>query len=854
MADEAQRPTQSQDGIRDSVVDDRLFANIISTTVSTKQLSAEQRRRSSRVSKSNTLSSRASKGVPRRRSSTTSETVGPQDGPSRESPTTMPQSSEPSDTAEASGLTPTTRRISKAKKGKRVHVCEHPECGKVFTRAEHQRRHQLNHTAEASFRCDIPGCQRSFHRQDLLARHKERHDSQQMRPNPSGLGEYSRQRSLSQTSTVSSEAAPSTMYTTSAPGRQSSMMPSVTEPLTSISSGCEMQSISGSGSINVSSTHLNVMSPLDNPYDQYSMVPPLYFESLEESPVESSNSCRSSISDYAGFHHPYVPQPPPYRSSSIASIAEPWPQAKYSPLSDTSTLPSLGEADVLSPPQPYIGSGHEGIFLQPVDPPKRFSTSELDGLDWYELRRGLVRAAGTMVAEDGLVRVNHERIHHCLECYWEHFHPVFPVIHQSTFADENSSPLLAAMMVAIGAQFSKTQHAKSYSFSMYQSCVRAFWKNRDQETGLFRLADMQTVILMEIYSRYRSRKATVYSSANFKTLYLNLLQDYQTQLTDPLTSLRALKSLNHNALKSSWYTWIDLETRRRLLLAAFIVDTQRATLYEQCYSLQFMPDLPFPCSAVLWNSQSATEWSRIGLGSQTLSLTDALELVSNHQISPDNFQSSLILAHLATQQTSPFEQELAFQSFYTSVDPASHTLLAYHATLMTRNVHVRDLLAVSGESWVFGQKIQDEPEWKNAKFYLRTWIDSDEAKKAVWHALAILRQYYRDNQQLRGLHEEWTIYLAVLVCWAFTFTIHIPLGTWRRPIAGLGKEKMQHYLLPVGEMVSWHDVRAVDIKASVRGMLEAVCSTISGPMGGLLDEAHGVLGKLAEGKSRSSTF
>ncbi|KAL8717937.1 MAG: hypothetical protein Q9225_004870 [Loekoesia sp. 1 TL-2023] len=35
--------------------------------------------------------------------------------------------------------TPTTHRISKAKKGKKVHYCEFPGCNKVFTRAEHRK-------------------------------------------------------------------------------------------------------------------------------------------------------------------------------------------------------------------------------------------------------------------------------------------------------------------------------------------------------------------------------------------------------------------------------------------------------------------------------------------------------------------------------------------------------------------------------------------------------------------------------------------------------------------------------------------------------------------------------------------
>ncbi|KAJ5504098.1 Zinc finger C2H2 [Penicillium fimorum] len=72
--------------------------------------------------------------------------------------------------------TPTTHRISKAKKGKRVHACQFPGCEKVFTRAEHRRRHELNHNPEASYRCATQGCKKAFHRADLLARHMERHE------------------------------------------------------------------------------------------------------------------------------------------------------------------------------------------------------------------------------------------------------------------------------------------------------------------------------------------------------------------------------------------------------------------------------------------------------------------------------------------------------------------------------------------------------------------------------------------------------------------------------------------------------------------------------------------------------
>ena len=89
--------------------------------------------------------------------------------------------------------TPTTHRISKAKKGKKVHACEHPGCTKIFTRAEHRkydgssrashvcsvtdiecRRHEANHNSEPLYQCWVQECRKPFQRSDLLARHMER--------------------------------------------------------------------------------------------------------------------------------------------------------------------------------------------------------------------------------------------------------------------------------------------------------------------------------------------------------------------------------------------------------------------------------------------------------------------------------------------------------------------------------------------------------------------------------------------------------------------------------------------------------------------------------------------------------
>lgn len=63
------------------------------------------------------------------------------------------------------------QRVSKAKKGKRVHVCEYPGCEKVFTRAEHRRRHELSHKPRKLYVCPQEGCAKAYQRADYLAQH-----------------------------------------------------------------------------------------------------------------------------------------------------------------------------------------------------------------------------------------------------------------------------------------------------------------------------------------------------------------------------------------------------------------------------------------------------------------------------------------------------------------------------------------------------------------------------------------------------------------------------------------------------------------------------------------------------------
>ncbi|GAM90251.1 hypothetical protein ANO11243_082930 [Dothideomycetidae sp. 11243] len=68
------------------------------------------------------------------------------------------------------------KRKRHSRHGDRKFACRFDGCDKMYGRAEHLYRHQLNHQPKQVYRCTHPGCDRRFVRQDLLVRHNERHE------------------------------------------------------------------------------------------------------------------------------------------------------------------------------------------------------------------------------------------------------------------------------------------------------------------------------------------------------------------------------------------------------------------------------------------------------------------------------------------------------------------------------------------------------------------------------------------------------------------------------------------------------------------------------------------------------
>ena len=373
-------------------------------------------------------------------------------------------------------------------------------------------------------------------------------------------------------------------------------------------------------------------------------------------------------------------------------------------------------------------------------------------------------------------------------------------------------------------------------------------------------------------------------------------------------------------LKSAHKFWVEHETRRRILQASYVLDTHQAALFEQLPALIQAPlsrpgatdgktDMPFPCDDVLWESSPLEEWliHAKAFESQTLPAITEIALSDAPKKSLDAFQSSLVLSYVLVnkKQTAVFEEQTRvfrenITGFTTPLSRA-RSLFSCHALLTAHYTPVQHLLSVSGETWLFNKKLEQEAAFQLAKTQLREWTFSDRARRAVWHASEVLRRAFAQpstpqetptrevdgpriadagGDNLCMLHEKWAIYVAVLVCWAYGFdasntapgaatisrgsvsstsssSAKSGRGTPIQLIEPSDAESERWDYLHATEVETWEDIGRIEpaVTGRTQGLIECVrTKKMKGALGGLLNEAERVLFKLVEGRSQMSSF
>lgn len=738
-----------------------------------------------------------------------------------------------------------TGRVSKAAKGMPVHHCH---CGKTYTRAEHLRRHQRTHKP-GTFSCDVDGCQRAFSREDLLIRHKANH--------------HGSPKSSSETLMSYAPQAQPELHGVSSPSpHHNASVVEVAQP--NAISEPHRSSLSSTASVRKGYLPIAELRPPDVILDDGA---PWFGLPGQSDWHDDSQLLHHSGDEFQAAE--YMPGQIDQFSLTLDTdqtymIGNMNLEASRSPASAKSVIPtSFWRGSSPNSMHPYTPASDNSLCVSRSGGEisrnvsfAQISRTETESLPEYrDLLEQDELVTPTSVPQNFGARQYHHRVDNqqrYLDSYWHSVHPIWPIIHRPTFDISYTSPLLRSAMLTLGACHIGHQIDSANACILHKRCLKVIKNRSINNSHSYRICDMQAILLVELFSTYKSRRPFLQLSRPFQDNYCTLASDCGTDTAsaffagyDALSFPQVLPSVT-----------LERESKQRLLAAHYMLDQEQASLFGRHATdvPDFIPaNLSLPQPAHVWDLDIAYgpgtydhvegwHYESRGILSQAVATSSHL---GTSAIEPfDHFVASI--AHIYTtcgrRNASPEPQNLVpdLGLHAPSISPA-HIELARRTLSLCNMTPVRALLATAGESWVMAEKLSLPAEYTAAQRTVRAW-SSTSANNALANALEIIR-LHRLHPRTMCFYHEWSLHLASLVVWACTYArrppnrtlrLSIPPSTTPETVVQVGEfDRALANLADVGTegSITWEDTKRVLSWAKTRMEKSGVarfCGVVSG--------------------------
>jgi hypothetical protein len=341
-------------------------------------------------------------------------------------------------------------------------------------------------------------------------------------------------------------------------------------------------------------------------------------------------------------------------------------------------------------------------------------------------------------------------------------------------------------------------------------------------------------------------------------------------------------SVGGNAAQS-WKKWVHEESVRRILAACFLLDIHTSCYFKQppvsAQGLDYssVARLHVPLSAGmddLWNAVDYRTWNSLARKRPKLrSLSNTLGpcLTADAIVKAPPFDAAIMLAGCVLQLQTPKSPEgnsrrrNSVPSFSTDVTQlaslfqgsgTAHAYLAFHHT------PVHEVLSVSGDSWLFNEKILQARIFMEHQQTFTNWSKSKEATVAAFFAVRGIASFLNLTRETAGdLHEHlvagrlvtwtdisdyWGLYVCTLICWAWGQGTTKPRAdrkgdASKRTAIDWILTATQSDLIDLGEWTRRRETRAV--VCLVQDVLERGCP---GGRNRMFSDAVSVLKKLSD--------
>ncbi|GLB12221.1 hypothetical protein AtubIFM57258_009501 [Aspergillus tubingensis] len=195
-----------------------------------------------------------------------------------------------------------------------------------------------------------------------------------------------------------------------------------------------------------------------------------------------------------------------------------------------------------------------------------------------------------------------------VQLYFEHFHPVFPILHKPSFCTPGTHWLLIFVVSAIGAQFSGLPHAQTCSRAMHELVRRQSMHLCENLNVHARELWLMRVFLLNLLGlRYSGERRALEIAEVYQAVPVTVAR--RSQIFRSIVSLQKIHQLElPNAQK--WQIWTLDEERRRTGYAIWLADTA-FSIHFDLSSIVRDDEMQntLPQEEELWEAATAQGWA-----------------------------------------------------------------------------------------------------------------------------------------------------------------------------------------------------------------------------------------------------
>jgi hypothetical protein len=363
--------------------------------------------------------------------------------------------------------------------------------------------------------------------------------------------------------------------------------------------------------------------------------------------------------------------------------------------------------------------------------------------------------------------------------------------HLPTFSPSKISPEVLACIVAAGAVSTPDIPLRKLGFALHEASrigqAKAFEADNTAIRDLQHLQNLLLELQIGMWSGI-SRKMEIAES--FLQPLMTMLRRGGRFRRSTWKHIQAPIDEHSTSLEDQWQEWVHQESYLRLVYRAFELDRQSsmALLKPPLISYSEM-QLPLPSPNILWQAKTASAWrlEYLRSGQGTVNRPSAVETFSNldHLARYDGANTIYLhviwgmiweyrqMSALTSKSYSEASNSLILSSRYQELKKQLDDFRVSSPPLSEGNEITLELMLVHLNAPLdhiqLFAGLEGQEEARNAYPALREWVNSGEARQALWHAGQILRAAEGLPNALLCNFNAIAVYHAGLILWGYGF-------------------------------------------------------------------------------------